>query len=515
MSWLFANLPMLIVLPPLISAPIVMMMGNRNVMFTVCMTATIIAFLASLIAMSIVSGGTVLSYALGGFSPPVGIEYRIDSLNGFIVVLITFCTMITMPYAHSSARVEIKQKHNKIFYACIMLCAAGLNGVIVTGDVFNVFVFLEISALATYILIASGAAQNKKAIKATWDYLVLGTIGATFFVIGIGLLYMVTGTLNMVDMATKLAEIDSNRTVQSAFAFIIVGIGLKAALYPLHRWLPAAYTCSPSAISAILAATSTKVALYVIIRFMFSIYYPKFQIELNILELILMPIGVIAMFLGSLMAIYQVNVKRMLAYSSIAQIGLMVIGISTIAPAGLTGALTMMGSHAITKAALFIAIGACMIQVMKKQNQNIAEVPIEAIRGLGKQMPWTSAGIVIAGLSLIGVPATTGFVAKWILLLSLFDQGKWPIVIAIVIASLLTILYVWKIVEALYLKKPTHDSTINEAPLSMTIPLWTLIIIILYFGIQPYGITNYIGNATVELLGGGFIKDPFPLGNPR
>ena len=433
-----------------------------------------------------------------------------------MITLVTLCALVILPFADTMTKNEIDQKHYKLFYACTMLCLAGLCGVIVTGDVFNLFVFLEISALASYILIAMGARQNKKAIKAAWDYLLLGTIGATFFVIGIGLLFMVTGTLNIVDMANLLATLETNRTVQSAFVFIIVGMTLKAAIYPLHRWLPGAYTCAPSAISTLLAATSTKVAIYIILRFLFSVYTAEYQYEANIMKFIFLPVGIVAMFLGSLLAIYRATLKRMFAYSSIAQIGMMVIGVSLASPTGLTATISMMGNHAITKAALFIATGAFLLQISTKNNlSTLAQMPIAYLAGIGRQMPWTSAGFVIAGLSLIGVPATAGFIAKWILLLALFEQGKWPVAVLMVIASLLTIIYVWKVIETLYLKQPINKVKVTEAPLTVLVPLWIFVAIIVYAGVQPYGFIEVIENSAVQLINGGFIQEPLQLGRTR
>ena len=157
-----------------------------------------------------------------------------------------------------------------------MLCFTGLLGMVATGDAFNVFVFLEISSLSTYVLVAQGASKDRRALTAAYDYLIMGTIGATFFVIGLGMLYMATGTLNMADLADRISDQGANRTVRSGFAFIIVGMGLKVAMFPLHLWLPKAYTFAPSAVTVFLSATATKAALYVLMRFVFSVYHPDF-----------------------------------------------------------------------------------------------------------------------------------------------------------------------------------------------------------------------------------------------
>src|SRR5690606_2589495 len=197
----------------------------------------------------------------------------------------------------------------------------GLLGVTITGDAFNVFVFLEISALSTYALVAAGAWTNRRALTAAYNYLIMGTVGATFYVIGIGMLYMVTGTLNMADLATRIAAHGNSSTVQMGFVFILVGIGLKLAMFPLHLWLPNAYSYAPSAVTVFLAATATKVAVYVLLPFMSSVFGFDSEFQASTLRLLVLPLAIIAMFAASIVAIFQHALKRMLAYSSIAQIG--------------------------------------------------------------------------------------------------------------------------------------------------------------------------------------------------
>ena len=399
----------------------------------------------------------------------------------------------------TSIQNEIAEKHHTLFYACYMLCFTGLMGVTATGDAFNVFVFLEVSSLSTYVLIALGAQRDQRALSAAYDYLILGTIGATFFVIGLGMLYMATGTLNMVDLASRVVELESNRTVRSAFAFIVIGMGLKMAIYPLHRWLPGAYTYAPSAVSAFLAATATKVAIYVVLRFMFSVFSAKFGFERTTLELIVLPVALIAMFLGSFVAIYQYNFKRLLAYSSIAQIGYMILGIAFLNTTGVSATLVQLFNHAVTKGALFLAVGAIIYRIGSPQLPKMA--------GLGKQMPWTSAAIVIAGLSLIGVPGTAGFVSKWVLLLGALEKGWWPIALLIVASSLLAVIYVWKVVETLYLKEAISKERVAEAPLTLLLPVWALVVITIWFGLNADFTTSVATTGAEALLKGSFGAD--------
>ena len=504
MSAFVSHSLILVVLIPLLAAPLSMLFGNRSVAFVISFIASIVAFVLSLHLLAIVIDGDVISYHIGGWAPPLGIEYRVDAANALVLLIVSAISTVVLPYARRSIENEIAEKHHTLFYACYMLCFTGLLGVAITGDAFNVFVFLEVSSLSTYVLIALGAQTDKRALSAAYDYLILGTIGATFFVIGLGMIYMSTGTLNMADLAERLAPLEDNRTVKTAFAFIVVGLGLKIAIYPLHRWLPGAYTYAPSAISAFLAATATKVAIYVVLRFMFSVYSAKFGFELDTVRLIFFPFALMAMFAASLVAIYQVNVKRLLAYSSVAQIGYMLLGVALFSTAGLTATMAHLFNHAVTKGALFLAMGAIIYQ--------IGSPLLPRMAGLGKQMPWTSAAIVIGGLSLIGVPGTAGFVSKWLLLTAAFQQGYWPVAALIVLSSLLAIVYVWKCVETLYLKPAHSEIAVKEAPLSLLVPTYVLVVATIWFGLDASMITIASQTAAESLMNGGFGGDATIMG---
>jgi len=494
----------LVVLLPLLAAPLCMLFGHRGVAYLISLLAAISAFVLSVYLLMLVKDGAVLSYHIGGWAPPLGIEYRIDAANALVLLIVSTISVVTLPYAKVSIENEIAERHHTLFFACFMLCFTGLMGVTITGDAFNVFVFLEVSSLSTYVLVALGAEKDRRALSAAYDYLILGTIGATFFVIGLGLIYMATGTLNMVDLAERLATMEHNRTVRTAFAFIVIGMGLKLAIYPLHHWLPGAYAYAPSVVSAFLAATATKVAIYVVLRFMFSVFSTSFDFEHHTLTFIVFPFAIIAMFAASFIAVYQINVKRLLAYSSIAQIGYMLLGISLFSVSGLAATMVHLFNHAVTKGALFLAVGAIIYRVGSPL------LPLMA--GLGKKMPWTSAAMVIGGLSLIGVPGTVGFVSKWMLLKATLEQGYWPISLAIVLSSLIAIVYVWKIVEILYFQAAAEDSSITEAPLALLIPTWVLVLCSVWFGLDADFTTRISIEAAQSLLNGGFGSEAIIMG---
>ncbi|MBL6600674.1 MAG: monovalent cation/H+ antiporter subunit D family protein, partial [Alphaproteobacteria bacterium] len=344
--------------------------------------------------------------------------------------------------------------------------------------------------------VASGARKDRRALTAAYNYLILGTVGATFFVIGIGMLYMVTGTLNIADLAERLKPLSDSRVVQAGFAFIIVGMGLKLAMFPMHTWLPNAYTYAPSTVTVFLAATATKVSVYVVLRFLFTVFGPTYGFVPLTFEYIFLPLAILAMFAGSGAAIFQTNLKRLFAYSSVAQLGYMVLGVALGNIAGLTATVLHLFNHALMKGALFMALGCVALR--------IGTVTIDGVRGLGREMPWTFAAMVGAGLSLIGVPTTVGFISKWHLILGAVANGWWPVVLLVVASSLLAVIYIWKIIEAAYIgQAPEGRTPVAEAPLSMLVPLWVLVLANFYYGINAELTTSVAGRVATTFLGGG------------
>jgi multicomponent Na+:H+ antiporter subunit D len=354
-------------------------------------------------------------------------------------------------------------------------------------------VFLEISSLSSYALIALG--RDRRALTAAYQYLIMGTIGATFFLIGVGLLYSLTGTLNIADLAARLPAAGATRTAQTAFAFIVAGIGLKLALFPVHLWLPNAYTYAPSAVSAFIAATATKVAVYVLLRVLFTVFGADYSFGEMRLTPILMALAMVGIVVTSLTALSQQDAKGLLAYSSIAQIGYMVVGLSLATTAGLTAAITHVFNHALMKGALFLALGAVAYR--------IGSTRIRALDGLGRAMPWTMSAFALGGLSLIGVPPTAGFISKWYLILAALAQGWWWLAGLVLATSLIAVMYVWKIVEAAWFRElPLEHAELREAPLALLVPVWVLTAANLWFGIDTRLSAGVAARAAEMLLGG-------------
>ena len=489
------HLSILQVVVPMIAAPIVMIMQRPQTAwaFTMAVCWTAFAIACALLTQVMQSGP--VEYEIGGWPQPWGIVYLVDAANGFVLLIVSAISALVATYARQSILAEIQGRNRVLFYAVFLLCVAGLLGVTITGDAFNVFVFLEISSLSTYVLVALGAASDRRALSAAISYLITGTIGASFFVIGIGLLYMATGTLNMEDLADKIAPLGESRLVRAAFAFIVVGIGLKLAMFPLHLWLPNAYTRAPSAVTAFLAATSTKVAVYTLMRFIFTVFGTGYAFQATTLTYLFLPLALAGMFIPSIVAVYQNNIKRLLAYSSVAQIGYMLLGISLATVLSVSAATIHLFNHALMKGALFMALGAMALRV--------GSTNIQSMKGLARSMPWTMAAFVGGGLSLVGVPPTVGFISKWLLIEAAIESDMWWLSLLIVLSSLIAALYVWRVFEQAYLHAPPKDQQISEAPLSLLIPTWILVFANFYFGLDASLTTSVARRAAETLLGVG------------
>jgi multicomponent Na+:H+ antiporter subunit D len=468
------NLPAFQIAVPLLAATLCVLVRRTRIVWALAMTVVWFSFAGACMILNRVLTEGPISYAEGGWRPPWGIELFIDPFNALVLLIVTGICAVVLTAAPRSLTHEVPRERHYLIYAAYLLCMTGLAGMTVTGDVFNIFVFLEISALSSYTLISQG--PSRRALTSAMQYLIMGTIGGTFILLGIGLLYMVTGTLNIHDMAVQLSLVGVNRTVLVALAAICVGTAIKLAVFPLHIWLPNAYTYAPTVVTAFLAATATKVAYYVLVRFVFSVFGVDLAFRGMHLDMVLAPLAILAMFAGSLVAIFQNNVKRMLAYSSVAQIGYMVLGLSLASVDSLTGGIVHMFNHALMKSGLFLVMACVVLRV--------GSTSLDDMRGLGRRMPLTMAAFVVGGLSLVGVPLTVGFVSKWYLVVAALKSGHWPLAVLILLSSLLALIYVWRVVEVIYFQNRPEDAPpVREAPLSLLIPTWVLIGGTLFFGV--------------------------------
>jgi multicomponent Na+:H+ antiporter subunit D len=494
------HLPALIPVIFMLAALLVPLAGMRKkaLGYAIALGGTFLGALASAWGLwHVVAEGTI-RYAMGGWVAPIGIEYVLDPLSAFVATVITGVTFFVLVHARHSVQKELPGR-TVPYYSVVMLLLAGLTGIVVTGDIFNLYVFLEISSLASYALLGIG---ERRSPVAAYRYLLLGTLGASFYLIGVGFVYVSTGSLNIADLALILPSVQDQSPIIVGLALMVAGIAVKMALFPLHGWLPDAYTYAPSASSALIAPIGTKVAAYVLLRILFYMFEPSFvRDELPLLEAIAW-MSAAAIIFGSVMAIAQRELKRMLAYSSVAQVGYIGLGIGLANPLGFIGAVLHILNHAVMKACLFLVSGNLRARL---GHSDITRFDNK----LRRAMPWTMAAYTVAALSMIGIPPTAGFFSKWYLALGAIEEGRVVFIIVIMASSLLNAVYFWRILERVYLP-PVPGDEVKGAPLPSThavgeggeaVPSMLIPTLVLGFGLLALGLMNaFIVNEVITLM---------------
>ena len=384
-----------------------------------------------------------LSVDVGGFVAPYGIELVVDGLSAIVVVLVAAVSLAVLVYAIRD------DPGGTPFYTEYLLLVTGLSGMTVTGDVFNLYVFLEISGLATYALVAS-AGTGRSAVAAL-KYLMFGTVAASLYLLGVGYALVATGTLNMADLSTELAAAGYDSTlVLASFGFIVVGLATKTALFPLHTWQPDAYGDAPDSVSALIAALVSTVAAYALLRLVYTVYTPAFFEAVPVARTALVVFACVSIVVGSVLAVAQSKVKRMLAYSSVSQYGLVVVGLAIGTRAAVFGAIVHLVGHAIMKGGLFVAAGTI--------DDLLGATTVEEYAGLADRYPFLGGASAVLMLAMVGIPPAVGFAGKWYIALGAVEAGAWPVAVVIFASTLLTLAYFARLIERMYVASaPTRD----------------------------------------------------------
>jgi multicomponent Na+:H+ antiporter subunit D len=481
--------PALLVIVPLLAAFIISASGwiYKKLCYPIAVAALAVSAYASIGLLLRVLNEGVVHYRLGGWPPPWGIAYYVDHLNALILCVVAVVALVNLIAAQKSIEIEFPDKIGP-FYTLYVLMVTGLLGIVITGDAFNLYVLLEIAALTGYGLIAMG---EDRAPLATLNYLYMGTIGACFYLLGVGYLYIVTGSLNMADIAAILPSLYHSKAVLAAFIICMVGVWLKMAFFPLHAWLPNAYTYAPSASSSLIAPLVTKVMIYVMIRLMLSVFTPKFVFTTLSISDPIVWLAAIAITMGAILALAERNLKKMLTYVIIAEVGYMVGGAWLGNRAGMTGAILHIVNDALMTLCVFLVAGNIVYKVKG--------YAFEDLQGLFRKMPYTMGAFVIGALAIIGVPPTCGFFSKWYLIKGAIEAGHYGFMAALLFSSLINVVLFFRIIEIGYYE-PFSDhhghgsdsEPFDEAPLPMLVPLLLVAASLVVVGMYTGDIVTHI-----------------------
>ena len=479
-----AHFPILIVIVPMIAAlfiPLLCCLSVRLSRFLVLVSLTLDVYIAArLLELALSVGET--RYHLAGWQPPWGIEIVIDPLSGMMGTLITIVALLVAFYSSPYLTNKTSVMHQGIFYSLYLLLVTGLLGIVITGDLFNLYVFLEISSIAAYALLSLGGSRAK---VATFRYLIVGTIAGSFYLLGVGYLYAITGTLNMTDLATRINTVIDSPVLVVSVAFIVIGLAIKSALFPLHAWLPDAYTYATGPVVGFVAAVMAKVSAYALFRILYFIFGGS-GIASDALKLLGWA-SAVAIVASSLLALVQKDAQRMLAYSSIGQMGYIIMGFALGTSLALTGAILHILNHAVMKGCLFLAVNSVQWQT--------GVFRIRDYVGMGHRLPLTMSAFMISALSVIGLPPTAGFFSKYYLMLGAVHAENWLFIAVLIISSLLSAVYFFRLLEKAYLFKT--DKKRQEAPVAMLVPVLTLAACVLLMGIFSQTIVTHIVVATL------------------
>jgi multicomponent Na+:H+ antiporter subunit D len=490
---------MLQIVAPLVGAPLCLLLRSGRAAAVIAALVGFFLLANSILLQLAVRESGPLTYAFGGFEPPYGIEYRLDGVGAFFLVVISSVVALTTWWAAFGTRYEFLRRRD-LFFALWLLCVAGSCGMVLSADAFNVFVFLEVSSLASYGLVAHG--PRRWALVSAFRYLLAGTVGATFVLVGIGLLYSMTGTLNLEDLANRLPAVADSRTVRAGWAFIGVGLCLKAAVFPLHLWLPDAYSTAPSPVAALLGGIATKIAIVLWIRFFRVTFEPAAPLTTLLVDDALLLLGFAGVIVGAVVAASQRDPRRLLAWSSVSQVGYMIVGFALGSAAGLAATAAHVLHHALVKSAAFMALGHIAIRLGVTERR----MDLDDLAGIGRRAPFVSGALVIAVAGLVGMPLTAGFIAKWLLLEELIAQERWVGVGALVLGSLLAAYYAWRLIEPMFFGKAPATSP-SDSPIGrgMGIVLGLPVAIAcgasIYFGIVTDFNIDVARDAALELFG--------------
>ena len=500
--------PVLILVIPLLTSFFISIFGrgSERTPFLMIVGAMAASFACAVgVLLRVTANNEVIHYYVGNWPAPYGIELVIDHLNAMVLCVVTGVGLLVAIYSLRPVPAEVPERTpgRKVagrvpnFYVLFSLLMTGLLGITATGDAFNMYVLLEITALSGYALLALGSGR---AYFATFKYLVMGTIGACLYLLGIGYVYIKTGSLNMADLKHLLAApaLMDSTTIEIAFIMIVVGLSVKMALFPMHGWLPNSYTHAPTASSCLIAPLVTKVSVYMMIRVLFSVFSAAYVFSAIGWGRAMVWIATAAILFGSISALGQTDLKKTLTYIIVSEVGYMVGGIWLGNASGLTGATYHILADAMMTVCLFMVVGAI---IHKTGNSSR-----EAMRGIFRKMPITSVAFLIGAFAMIGIPPTCGFFTKRFLIVGAFEAGQWGYAAALLFSSLVNAVIFFRLIEIGYFPEfedeghePRHRQVVamDEAPLSMLVPMLIAAASLIVIGVYTNEIVTGLISRTI------------------
>lgn len=473
------HFPVLLTVLPLSFAAICPIVGLWNRRF--CLPwAALGAALTTAMAFSLigsVSPGVAASYHMAGWEPPWGIEVRLDFVGLLFSCMVSSIGFLILIYSRRYIEHELPAERIPYYYTLFLLAFSALLGFSGAGDMFNLFVFMEIFSVTCYALVA--ATGEGQALRASFKYLLVGAVSSIAVLLGIAFVYGTAGSLNMADISSRLAVTPHVSATGVALILFMAGFSVKAAVFPLHVWLPDAHSLAPSPVSALLSALVIKIGALGMFRILFSVYgdgCPDLLAMRSAAAEVFAWAGALSIVVGSTMAILQKKLKLMVAYSSVAHIGYILMGLCMLNPGGLTGGLYNILAHAMGKACLFLVAGIFLY----KHGISL----IEHLKGIGRRMPVTAGAFSLAALSIVGLPPSAGFMAKWHILQGCFSEGRYAFAVAALLGTLLSAVYCFRVVYYLFfLEREQPAGRVEEAPASMVAPVVVLALGTLFFGV--------------------------------
>ena len=479
------QLPAILFLLPLfaaISMPVVCL-KHRHWSKSISLTILAAMVLVSILNLHNVVNHGEVRYAFSGWTAPLGIEWVADGLASVILVLLSVLGLLGVVFTGPTSPKALGGRIVN-YYTLILLFFSALTGIVFAADFFNIFVFLEVAAISSYALI--GVAGGR-ALFAAFRYLILGTIGASIYLLGVSYLYAVTGTLNMADMADKLPFLLGSKALVGGLLFIFIGLGIKMALVPFHSWMPEAYAYAPDSVSPIMASLLTKIVLLAWVRIIYWVLNASIAIfDIPILQLVAV-LGALAAVIGASLALAQRDIKMMFAYGGVSHIGIILIGIGQGNQTGFVGGIFYLLNDAVMQAALFFLAGVAFCHYGVRTIDDLGRV--------GKQAPWLTGSLIVVGLGMIGLPPTGGFFGKWNIILGALEASNYVSVAAVLLSTLLTLAYFVKLFEGIFRQTSTGlDLQFGEFPLSFKMTLGVTSAAIMLLGLFSSPIVQLLLN---------------------